>query len=63
MEGGEYPLDPLLLLYDKNIADDATTVVRICAESAHCARLDDYASYKAAKHSTTKFLCKVVLVQ
>ena len=34
-----------LSLYDKNIADDATTVVRVCAEVAHKARLDDYASY------------------
>ena len=38
-----------LPLYDKNIADDATTVVRVCAEAAHKSRLDDYASYEAAK--------------
>ncbi len=37
-----------LPLYDKKIADDATTVVHICAESAHCAHLDDYASFEAA---------------
>jgi hypothetical protein len=49
-----------LLLYDKNIADNATTIVHVCAESAHCARLDDYASYEAAKRGATKFLCKVV---
>jgi hypothetical protein len=49
-----------LPLYDKNIVDNATTVIRICAESAHCACLDDYASYKAAEHGATKFLHKVV---
>ncbi len=49
-----------LPLYDKNITDNATTVVRIHAESAHRARLDNYASYKAAKRGATKFLCKVV---
>jgi hypothetical protein len=30
-----------LPLYNKSIADNATTVVCICAESAHCARLDN----------------------
>jgi hypothetical protein len=49
-----------LPLYNKNIADDATTVIRICAESAHHARLDDYASYKAAKRGAAKFLRGVV---
>ena len=45
-----------LLLYDKNIANSATTVVRASAESAHPTRLNGYASYKAAEPSTTKFL-------
>jgi hypothetical protein len=49
-----------LLLYDKNIADNATTIVRVRAESAHCACLADYASYKAAERSFAKFLHKVV---
>jgi hypothetical protein len=49
-----------LPLYDKNIADNATTIVRICAESAHHACLDNYASYKAAKRGAAKFLCKIV---
>jgi hypothetical protein len=49
-----------LPLYDKNIADNATTVVHVHAESAHCTRLDDYASYKAAERGTAKFLRKVV---
>jgi hypothetical protein len=34
-----------LPLYDGSIEDNATTVVRIQAEVAHKARLDDYASY------------------
>ena len=34
-----------LPLYDGNIADDATTVIRVQAEAAHKARLDNYASY------------------
>ena len=33
-----------LPLYDENIANDATTVVRVRAEAAHKSRLDDYAS-------------------
>jgi hypothetical protein len=45
-----------LPLYDSSIADDATTVVRVCAEAAHKARLNDYASYEAAKRGTAKFL-------
>jgi hypothetical protein len=49
-----------LPLYDKNIADSATTVVRICAGSAHCAHLDNYSSYKTVKRGTAKFLCEVV---
>jgi len=49
-----------LPLYDKNIADDATTVVQVRAEAAHKAHLDDYASYKAAGRGVAKFLHKVV---
>jgi hypothetical protein len=50
-----------LPLYDKNIADDATTVVRVRAEdAAHKARLDDYASYEAAKRGVAKFLRDVL---
>jgi hypothetical protein len=45
-----------LPLYDKNITDDATTVVRVHAEAAHKSRLDDYASYEAAKRGVAKFL-------
>ncbi len=49
-----------LPLYDKNIANDATTVVRVRAEAAHKSRLDDYASYKAAERGAAKFLRDVV---
>ena len=49
-----------LPLYNENIADDATTVVRVCAEAAHKARLDNYASFEAAERRAAKLLCKVV---
>jgi hypothetical protein len=49
-----------LPLYDKNIADDATTVVRVRVEAAHKSRLDDYASYEAAERGVAKFLRNVV---
>jgi hypothetical protein len=49
-----------LLLYDKNIADNATTVVRVRAKAAHKSCLDDYASYEAAERGVAKFLRDVV---
>ena len=49
-----------LSLYDKNIADDAKTVVQVRGEAAHHARLDDYASYKAAEHGAAEFLLATV---
>ena len=49
-----------LPLYDKNIADNATTVVRVRAEAAHKSRLDDYTSYEAAERGVAKFLRDVV---
>jgi hypothetical protein len=59
--GGATFVRPLRLpLYDATITDDATTVVRIHAESAHQAKLDDYPSFEAAKCGAAKFLCKVV---
>ncbi len=52
---------PLCLpLYDATIADDATTVVCVCAESAHQAKLNDYASFEAAKQGAAKIRRKVV---
>jgi hypothetical protein len=59
--GGATFVSPLRLpLYNATIADDATTVVCVCAESAHQAKLDDYASFEAAKRGAAKFLCEVV---
>ena len=49
-----------LPLYDKYIADDALTIVRVRGEAAHRARLDDYASYEAAKRGAAKFLLATV---
>jgi hypothetical protein len=48
-----------LSLYNRNIAGDTTTVVRVCAKAAHKS-LNDYASYKAAKRGVTEFLLNVV---
>jgi hypothetical protein len=49
-----------LPLYDDTIADDATTVVRVCSEAAQKSRLDEYANYEAAERGVTKFLRNVV---
>ncbi len=49
-----------LLLYDTKIKDNATTVVRVCMEAAHKARLYDYASFEAAERGAAKFLHEVV---
>jgi tRNA(Leu) C34 or U34 (ribose-2'-O)-methylase TrmL len=46
-------------LYNKNIPDNATTVVRVGAEAAHKSRLDDYVSYEAAKRGVAKSLRNV----
>jgi hypothetical protein len=49
-----------LPLYDTSIKDDATTIVCVCTEAAHKARLEDYASFKAAERGAAKFLREVV---
>jgi hypothetical protein len=49
-----------LPLYNKNIANDAATFVRVHANDAHKSCLDDYASNKAAKHGVSKFLCDII---
>jgi hypothetical protein len=49
-----------LPLYDGTIADDATTVVRVRAESAHKACLVNFVSYKAAECGAARFLCETV---
>jgi hypothetical protein len=59
--GGATFVPPLCLpLYNATIADDTTTVICVCAESAHHAKLDNYASFEAAERGAAKFLCKVV---
>jgi hypothetical protein len=58
--GSAFKRPARLPLYNKNIADNATTVVRVHVESAHRARLDNYASYETAKCGAAKFLRKVV---
>jgi hypothetical protein len=59
--GGNAFKRPIQLpLYDGNIADNATTVVRVRAEVAHKARLNDYASYEAAERGAAKFLRETV---
>jgi hypothetical protein len=49
-----------LPLYDSSIANNATTVIRIRTESAHKARLDNFASYKGAERGAAKFLHETV---
>jgi hypothetical protein len=49
-----------LPLYDGSIANDATMVVCVHTESAHKARLDNFASYKAAKSRAAKFLRETI---
>jgi hypothetical protein len=47
---------PLRLpLYNASIADNATTVIRICVESAQQAKLNDYACFEAAERGAAKF--------
>jgi hypothetical protein len=53
--GAKFVCPACLPLYDKTIADDATTVIRVCAKAAHKSYLNDYASYKAAKQGISKF--------
>jgi hypothetical protein len=59
--GGATFIRPLRLpLYNVTIADDATTVVPVHTESAHQAKLKDYASFEADERGAAKFLCEVV---
>jgi hypothetical protein len=58
--GAKFVRPSCLSLYDKMIADDATTVVCVCAEAAHKFQLDDYASYEAAKQGMSKFLHNII---
>jgi hypothetical protein len=54
--GGTFVHPTRLPLYDGTIANNATTAIRVCAESAHKARLNNFASYKAAKCRAAEFL-------
>jgi hypothetical protein len=54
--GNAFAIPTRLPLYDGSIADNATTVVRVRAEAAHKARLNDFATYEAAKRGAAKFL-------
>jgi hypothetical protein len=59
--GGATFIRPLRLpFYNVTIANDATTVICVCAESAHQAKLNDYTSFEAAERGAAKILCKVV---
>jgi hypothetical protein len=58
--GAAFKCPARLPLYDKNIADNAMTIICVRAESAHRARLDNYASYEAAERGAAKFLHEVV---
>jgi hypothetical protein len=59
--GGATFVRPLRLpLYNATITDNATTVICVCAEAAHQAKLNDYASFEAAEHGAAKFLREVV---
>jgi hypothetical protein len=49
-----------LPLYNKTIADNATTVICVRVEATHKSHLNDYASYKAAEQGMSKFLRDVV---
>jgi hypothetical protein len=55
--GGKKNVRPSRLpLYNRNIANDATTIDSVCAKATHKSGLNDYASYEAAKPGVAKFL-------
>jgi hypothetical protein len=58
--GNAFKRPDCLPLYDSSIANNATTVVRIRAESAHKSRLNNYTRYEAAERGAAKFLCETV---
>jgi hypothetical protein len=59
--GGSKFINPSHLpLYDRNITNNATTVVCVCIKATHKSRLGDYTSYKAAKRVVALFLCNVI---
>ncbi len=58
--GNAFKRPDCLPLYGSSIANNATTVVRICAKSAHNSRFDNYARYKVAEHGAAKFIHETV---
>jgi hypothetical protein len=58
--GSKFVKPSCLPLYDRNIANNATTIVRVCAKATHKFCLNNYASYKIAKRGIAKYLCNVV---
>jgi hypothetical protein len=58
--GAKFVRPSHLPFYKKNIANNATAIVCVCAKAAHKSHLDNYASYKAAKCGIAKFLHNVV---
>ncbi len=59
-DGSTFVRPSRLLLYHKNIANDVSNVVQVRREAAHCPCLDNFASYKVAKHGSAKFLLATV---
>jgi hypothetical protein len=49
-----------LPLHNRNIANNATTIICVHAKATHKSCLNKYTSYKAAKHGIAKFLHNVV---
>jgi hypothetical protein len=58
--GSKFVRPSCLPLYNRNIANDTTTVVCVCAKATQKSHLDDYASYEVAKRGIAKFLRKIV---
>ena len=58
--GSTFARPSRLPLYDKNIANNALTLIQVYKEAAHRACLNHYASYKVAKRGAAKFLLAAV---
>jgi hypothetical protein len=58
--GAKFIRSSRLPLYDKHIANNATTVVRVRTKAAHITCLNDSTSYKAAERGVAKFLRNVI---
>jgi hypothetical protein len=58
--GAKFVRPSHLPLYNKNIANDATTIISVFAKAAHKSCLNNYASYEVAERGVAKFLHDVV---